>query len=126
MRPQPFVIETSDFAERIVSTAMGVAGDVIQRLEFAEDGHVDRGAEGLFQFIESGDLATQQQRMQFIGAEGEGSHNVIVPVVWISPVRNYNKSARALHFPAKTLRCPPAGWTGHSPALRFPGGEGRL
>src|ERR1039457_2527130 len=98
MRPQPFVIETSDFAERIVSTAMGVAGDVIQRLEFAEDGHIDCGAEGLFQFIEGGDLATQQQRTQFIGAEGERSHNVIVPAKRWPSTRNYNKSAHTLHW----------------------------
>ena len=44
MRPQPFVVETRDFAEGVVSTAMGVAGDVIQRLEFAEDRHIDCGA----------------------------------------------------------------------------------
>src|ERR1700681_4495231 len=97
MRPQSLVVETSDFTEGIVSTAMGVAGDIIQRLEFAEDRQIDSGAEGLFQFIEGGDLATQQHRTQFIGAEGERSHNVIVPIIWSLPIRNYNKSARALH-----------------------------
>src|SRR6266566_1853368 len=97
MRPQPFVVEASDFAESIVSTAMRVAGDVIQRPEFAEDGHIDSGAEGLFQFIEGGDLATQQQRTQFIGAEEARPDNVIVPVPRIPPIRNYNKSARAVH-----------------------------
>ena len=30
--------------------------------------------------VESGDLALQQQGTQFIGAEGDGPHNVIVPV----------------------------------------------
>src|SRR6266550_6119591 len=108
MRPQPLIVETSDFAEGIVSTAMGVAGDVIQRLEFAEDGHIDCGAEGLFQFIEGGDLATQQQRAQFIGAEGERPHNVIVPSIRIPPIRNYNKYATAPHGLAKTFGCTPA------------------
>ena len=50
------VVKAGDFAQGIVSAAMGVAGEVIQRLEFAEDGDVDGGAEGLFQFVEGGDL----------------------------------------------------------------------
>jgi hypothetical protein len=58
---------------------MGVAGQIIQRFEFAEDRYVDRGAESLLQLVQSGDLAAQQQRTQWIGAEGEGPHNVIVP-----------------------------------------------
>src|SRR5450755_3302198 len=108
MRPKPFVVETGDFAEGIISAAMGVAGDVIQRLKLAKDGHIDCGAEGPLQFIESGDLATQQQRTQLIGAKGERSHNVIVPSIRNPPVRNYNKSARTLlDLPknAETLAC---------------------
>src|ERR1700729_1732278 len=101
MRPQPFVVETRDFAEGIVSPAMRVAADVIQGLEFAEDSHIDSGAEGLFEFIEGGDLATQQQRTQFIGAKRERSHNVIVPVKRKPFTRNYNKSARPLHWQLK-------------------------
>ena len=58
---------------------MGIAGEVIQRFEFAEDGDIDRSAESLFQFVQSGDFVAQQKRAQCIGAEGEGSHNVIVP-----------------------------------------------
>ena len=80
LRPQSVVVEAGDFTQGIVSAAMGVAGEVIQRLEFAEDRDIDGGAEGLFQFVEGGDLVAQQQRAQFIGAEGERSHNVIVPV----------------------------------------------
>src|SRR2546427_3621648 len=79
MRPQAFLVEMGDFMKGIVSAAMGVAGEVIQRLEFAEDRDIDRGAEGVFQFVEGGDLAAQEQRTQFIGAKGERSHNVIVP-----------------------------------------------
>ena len=61
MRPQAFLIEKGDLPQRVVAAAMGVTGEVIQRLEFAEDRDIDRGTEGLFQFVESGDLAAQKQ-----------------------------------------------------------------
>jgi hypothetical protein len=64
MRPQTFLVKTGDFTQRIVSAAMGVAGEVIQRLEFAEDRDIDRGARGLFQFVEGSDPAAQEQRTQ--------------------------------------------------------------
>src|SRR5437879_5512817 len=67
--------KTGDFAQRIVSAAMGVAGEGIQRFELAEDGDVDGSAEGLLHFVEGGDLVAAQKRAQFIGAVGEGSHN---------------------------------------------------
>ena len=71
---------------------MGVAGEVIQGFEFAKDGDIDGGADRLFQFVESGDLAMQEQRTQCIGAEEEWPHNVIVPITIVPPIRNYNKS----------------------------------
>ncbi len=74
------IVKACDLAERIVSAAVGVAGEVIQRLELAEDGDVDRRAKGKFQFIQSGDFVVQQKHPQGIGAKGEGSHNVIVPI----------------------------------------------
>jgi hypothetical protein len=85
------VVKAGDFAQSIVSAAMGVAGEVIQRFELAEDGDIDRGAEGLLHFVEGGDLVAQQKRAQFIGAVGDGSHNVIVPIAMIPPDRHYNK-----------------------------------
>jgi Rhodopirellula transposase DDE domain len=81
-RPQPVIVKTGDFAQGIVSAAMGVAGEITQRLEFPKDGNVYRGAESLFQFVQSGDLIAQQKRAQFIGAEREGPHNVIVPTTF--------------------------------------------
>ena len=68
-RPQSVVVKTGDFVQGIVSAAMGVAGEVIQRFEFTEDGDIDRGAESLFQFVQSGDLVAQQKRAQGIGSE---------------------------------------------------------
>jgi hypothetical protein len=66
------IVEKGDLAQRVVSAAMGIAGEVIQRFEFAEDSDVDGSAESLFQFVPSGDLVAQQKRTQCIGAEGEG------------------------------------------------------
>lgn len=40
MRPQAFLVETGDFPQRVVSTAMGVAGEIVQRLELAEDSDI--------------------------------------------------------------------------------------
>src|SRR6266436_5643064 len=101
MRPQAFLVEMGDFMKGIVAAAMGVTGEIIQRLEFAEDRDIDRGAEGLFEFVESGDLAAQKQRTQFIGSKGERSHNVIVPTAYAPYVRNYNKFTRPPPLPAQ-------------------------
>jgi len=80
---------------------MGVAGEIVQRLELAEDRDIDRGAEGLLQFVKGGDLAAQEQRTQFIGAKRERPHNVIVPVTYTLYVRNYNKLAHPPPLPAQ-------------------------
>jgi len=50
------IVEKGDLTQRVVSAAMGIAGEVIQRFEFTEDGDVNRSAEGLFQFVQSGDF----------------------------------------------------------------------
>ncbi len=77
-RPQTVVVKASDLAQSIVSAAMGVAGEVVQRFEFAEDSDIDGSAESLLQLVEGGDLVAQQKCLQRIAAEREGSHNVIV------------------------------------------------
>jgi hypothetical protein len=51
----PLIVKAGDFAEGIVSAAVGIAGEVIRRLEFAEDRDVNRRAKGKFQFIQGGD-----------------------------------------------------------------------
>jgi hypothetical protein len=38
---------------------MGIAGEIIQRLEFAEDSDIDGRAESLFQLVQSGDPVAQ-------------------------------------------------------------------
>src|SRR5664280_53203 len=61
LRPQSMVVKAGDFAERIESATMGVAAEVIQWFELAEDGDVDGVAEGLLHFVEGGDLIAQQK-----------------------------------------------------------------
>src|SRR5580658_11144686 len=104
LRPQPVVVKAGDFAERIVSAAMGVAGKVGQRLELAEDGEIDGSAEGLLHLIEGGDLVAQQKTAQFVGTIGEGPHNVRVPTIMIPPDRYYNKSWHGWPPLARTSR----------------------
>src|SRR6266699_1649213 len=97
LRPQSVIVETSNLTEGVVPATMGVAGEIIQRFEFAEDSDIDRGAEGLLKFIQGGDLVAQEQRSQLIGAKRKGPHNVIVPTITISPVRYYNKTQALGH-----------------------------
>jgi hypothetical protein len=56
LRPQSVIVEKGDLAQRVVSAAMGIAGEIIQRFQFTEDGNVDRSAESLFQFVQGGDF----------------------------------------------------------------------
>jgi len=72
VRPQSAIIKAGNFAQGVVSAAMRIAGQVIQRLEFAEYGDIDRGAEDLFELVQRSDLVAQQKPAQSIGAEGEG------------------------------------------------------
>jgi hypothetical protein len=79
VRPQAKVIEAGSFTEGIVTTAMGIAGEVIEELEFAENGEVGAGPESLFEFGQGGDFVAPQVLAEGLGIEGEWAHNVIVP-----------------------------------------------
>jgi hypothetical protein len=48
--PQAGGVEASGFAEGIVAATMGIAGEVIQKLELAKDGEVGGGTESAFEF----------------------------------------------------------------------------
>src|SRR5271169_1414847 len=106
LRPQSLVVKPGDFAQRIVTAAMGIAGEVIERLELAENGDVDRVAQGLLHFVEGGDLVAQQKRAQFIRVVGEGSHNVIVPTTALPPYRYYNKTKDGWPPTPRITQCP--------------------
>jgi hypothetical protein len=77
--PQADVIEAGGFAEGIITAAMGIAGEVIQELEFSKDGEIGAGAESSFEFRQSGDFVTQEMLAESFGVQGEGAQNVIVP-----------------------------------------------
>jgi hypothetical protein len=69
--PQAGVVETGGFAESIVATAMSIAGQVIQELEFAKDGEVGTGAESGFELGQSGDSVAQEVLAEGVGVERE-------------------------------------------------------
>lgn len=59
---------------------MGVAGEVVEELELAKDSEAGSGTEGLPQLREGGDFVAQQVLAKALGVEGDGPHNVIVPI----------------------------------------------
>ena len=100
MRPQSIGVEAGDLTEGVVSSAMGIAGEIVEWLEFSEDGQVDRGAKGTFEFIEGGDLGLPQVLTQDIGVKEGRSHNVIVPTKAL-PYRHYNKTSSVMSTTAE-------------------------
>jgi len=56
MGPEAGHVEASNFAKGIVTTAMSVAGKVVEQLQFAENGKGGGGAEGLLEFGQGGIL----------------------------------------------------------------------
>src|SRR5439155_22311433 len=78
--PQSVIVEKRHLPECVIAAAMRIAAEVVERLQFSEDGDVDLRAQSLLEFIQRGDFITQQKRAQCIGAEGCWAHNVIVPI----------------------------------------------
>jgi hypothetical protein len=52
----------------------------------------------LFQFVQSGDFAAQQERAQGIRAEGEGAHNVITPMTGIPQIGTITNHCSLYHL----------------------------
>src|SRR5487761_84932 len=90
--PQAGVVKAGSFAEGIVTAAMGIAGQVIQELEFAEHSEIGTGAESHFQFGQSGDFIAQQMLTDGLRVEGEWPHNDIVPTESRIQSELYHKS----------------------------------
>ena len=78
MGPQADVVEAGGFAEGIVTAAMGIAGEVIEELEFSKDGEVGAGAESSFEFGQSSNFVAQEMLAESLRVEGERAHNVRV------------------------------------------------
>src|SRR2546427_10515314 len=68
--PQACVVEASGFAEGIVAAAMGIAGEVIQKLELAKDGEVGGGTESAFEFGQGCDFVAGEGVAEEMGSVG--------------------------------------------------------
>jgi len=77
--PQAGIVEAGGLAKSVVAVAVGVAGKVIEELEFAEDGEVGGVGESESKFGQGSDLVAEEVLADGLGIEGERSHNVIVP-----------------------------------------------
>ena len=84
LRPKSIGGEAGDLTQRVVASAMGIAGEIVELFEFSEDGQVDLGTERALEFIEGGHLVLEQVLTQDIGVKEGWSHNVIVPTKSIS------------------------------------------
>jgi hypothetical protein len=105
VRPQAVVIEAGSFAEGIVATAMSIAGQVVQELEFAKDGEVGTGAESDLQLGQCGDFVTQEMLADGLGVERGWTHNDIVPTARVLKSELYHNS-RAGRMPAREYTLP--------------------
>src|SRR5260370_25380837 len=77
--PQACVVEASGFAEGIVAAAMGIAGEVIQKLELAKDGEVGGGTESAFEFGQGCDFVAEEVFGGGVGDEGALSYDRVSP-----------------------------------------------
>jgi len=84
MGPQAGVVEANGFTQGIVAATMGIAGEVVERPKLAKDGEIRGGAQNVFEFGQRSDFVAQQVLAKDLGIEGEGSHNVIVPINFTS------------------------------------------
>jgi hypothetical protein len=66
------IIEESDLAECVKPAAMRITAEVVQRLQFSEDGDVNESAERVLEIIQSGDSIAQQKCAKGIRAEDVG------------------------------------------------------
>src|SRR5438093_7633273 len=75
MRPETLIIKASNLGKRVIAAAMGIAGQVVQRAEFPENGDIGCGAERLFQLGKIGNLVSTQVPANNAGIESGRSHN---------------------------------------------------
>ena len=101
--PEAGLVEADRFPEGVVAAAMSIAGQVVEELEFAKDGEAGGGAEGLLEFGKGSDFVAEQVFAEELGVEGEGSHNVIVPIERRLYSELYHNDGKG---PAHTLDAP--------------------
>ena len=76
--PPPAIVEVSDFGQGVEAATMGVAGEIVELLQFAKHGQIGLGAENAFQLGQISDLVPAKVPAKDRRIEGWGSHNVIV------------------------------------------------
>ena len=79
VRPQSASIKAGDLDQGVEASAMSVAGEVAELLEFAAYGEIGGGAQHAFELRQIGDLVAAQVLTQQSRVEGGGAHNVRVP-----------------------------------------------
>jgi hypothetical protein len=70
--PQAIGSEAGDLTKSVETTAMRVAGQVVELFELSEDGEVDVRAKGMFQIGKGCDFVAEKQLSQGIGAKVSG------------------------------------------------------
>ena len=75
------IVKAGDFGQGVEAPAMGVAGEIVQLLEFAEDGEIRIRAQDTLQFGQISDFALMEVPAQCGGVEGSRAHNVRVPTL---------------------------------------------
>ncbi len=83
MRPQACIVKAGGFAKGIVTTAMGIAGEIVEEFKLTKDRDVGSGAESASELGQGRNLMTQQVPANGAWIEGDWSHNVIVPTAEI-------------------------------------------
>ena len=72
VRPKSTIVEMSDLAQGIEAATMSVAGEIIERLQFAKDGEIGIGAQNPFELGQIGDLVPAKVLAKLRGIEGRG------------------------------------------------------
>ena len=78
VRPQPQLIVMCEGVQRIIGTAMGVAGAIGQGGQFAKDGDGDRWAQRGLEFRQGGHGVELEERLEALGREAVWFHNVSI------------------------------------------------
>jgi len=78
VRPESAIVEMGNFRQGVEASAMGVAGEVAELLEFAKYREISFCAEGELQLGQIGDLVAAKVLAKHGGIEGGGAHNVRV------------------------------------------------
>jgi hypothetical protein len=69
VRPQTILVKAGDRSQRIEPAPVGIAGDVAEWLEFAEDGEIGGRPQRVFQRRQVGDGVALQVRAEALGIE---------------------------------------------------------